>query len=267
MHIAESFRSGIHSVFDGYVTFEKANFYFQRRKRKDDDSVKIGHNTWLISHAGELREVGGSYYSIKLHGTQILKFYDNGEIVINTGGWDTQLTKSRISTYIPASIYNNKGVKYLHIYSSNSTFVYEDGLTIQYSGGKYGALTGDAKILKLVESGSAVVNLQFLKSNELFKREILKRGSKLRNTGTMVGLLQKREIKDEAFLYKVMYQTNDQNVLDILPRKAEDQELIKKNLINAIKLGKKCSVVLKLLSKTRKDENFLKKNSCIYNQS
>ena len=85
MTIVEAFRSGISSIFDGYVTFDKAQDIWDKAKKKKPNryDLLIGNNTWL-------REVDTGF-KIKLHGTDIIELLPTGEYIIDTKGWHTQL--------------------------------------------------------------------------------------------------------------------------------------------------------------------------------
>lgn len=56
-------------------------------------SRKLGNNTYLIRDGEQLH--------VKLHATHILTFYPNGDIRLNTGGWNTVTTRARMNEYLP----------------------------------------------------------------------------------------------------------------------------------------------------------------------
>jgi hypothetical protein len=43
----------------------------------------------------------GDYVSILLHQTAVIRFYPDGRIVLNTGGWQTVTTKDRLNRCLP----------------------------------------------------------------------------------------------------------------------------------------------------------------------
>ena len=59
---------------------------------------KIGNNTYAYI------EYDGSV-SIALHGTVVVRLFENGLVQLNSGGWRTSTTKNRINKYSPVSIY------------------------------------------------------------------------------------------------------------------------------------------------------------------
>lgn len=59
---------------------------------------KLGNNTY-----GYI-ELDGSV-SVELHGTKVLRFFPNGLVMLNSGGYRTSTTKKRINQYSPVSIY------------------------------------------------------------------------------------------------------------------------------------------------------------------
>jgi hypothetical protein len=60
-------------------------------------SLKLGNNTWL--------ELTGSdpvhdYIAVRLHNTQIVKFWADGSVTLHTGGWYRVTTKDRLNEFI-----------------------------------------------------------------------------------------------------------------------------------------------------------------------
>ena len=43
--------------------------------------------------------------SVSLHGTDVVRFYPNGLVKLNSGGWRTHTTKQRINKYSPVKIF------------------------------------------------------------------------------------------------------------------------------------------------------------------
>lgn len=69
-------------------------------------SRKIGNNTYAeIEYDNSV--------SIRLHGTAVVRFYPNGLVKLNSGGWQTSTTKDRINKYSPVKVYQKKHVWYL----------------------------------------------------------------------------------------------------------------------------------------------------------
>ena len=59
---------------------------------------KIGNNTYAeIEHDRSI--------SVSLHGTDVVRFYPNGLVKLNSGGWRTQTTQRRINKYSPVKIF------------------------------------------------------------------------------------------------------------------------------------------------------------------
>lgn len=69
-------------------------------------SRKVGNNTYAeIEYDNSV--------SIRLHGTTVVRFYPNGLVKLNSGGWQTSTTKDRINKYSPVKVYQKKFVWYL----------------------------------------------------------------------------------------------------------------------------------------------------------
>lgn len=61
-------------------------------------SRKIANNTYAeIEHDDSV--------SISLHGTTVVKFFPNGLVQLNSGGYRTHTTKERINRYSPVGVY------------------------------------------------------------------------------------------------------------------------------------------------------------------
>ena len=56
-------------------------------------SRKVANNTWL-----ERR--GHGYIALRLHATNVAEFFDDGSVVLNSGGWRTMTTKDRINRFV-----------------------------------------------------------------------------------------------------------------------------------------------------------------------
>jgi hypothetical protein len=67
---------------------------------------KIGNNTYAeIEHDRSI--------SVSLHGTDVVRFYPNGLVKLNSGGWRTHTTKQRINKYSPVKIFQKNFEWYL----------------------------------------------------------------------------------------------------------------------------------------------------------
>ncbi len=66
--------------------------------KRNRGSRKIGNNTYAyIEHDGTV--------AIELHGTKVVRFFTNGLVQLNSGGWRTHTTKDRINKYSPVRVY------------------------------------------------------------------------------------------------------------------------------------------------------------------
>lgn len=68
------------------------------RGKTNRKTRKIGNNTYAeIEYDDSV--------SIILHGTTVVRFYPNGLVKLNSGGYHTHTTKKRINKYSPVSVY------------------------------------------------------------------------------------------------------------------------------------------------------------------
>lgn len=73
-----------------------------RSARNQGDGKPIDNNTRLFWRDDEA-------IALRLHNTDILTFYPNGDVRFNSGGWKTVTTKSRLNEYGPARIWSDRG--------------------------------------------------------------------------------------------------------------------------------------------------------------
>lgn len=90
-------------------------------------SRKIANNTYMILHENEF---GPSSVAIRLHNTNVVTFYQDGKVILNTGGWHTVTTKERINRFIPGgyTLSSLKGVWCVH--HNGVAHEYEDGMDL-----------------------------------------------------------------------------------------------------------------------------------------
>jgi hypothetical protein len=67
------------------------------------ESVRLGNNTYLmnIDYARITPCI-----AVRLHSTDIVKFYPDGSVTLHTGGYHTVTTKERINHFITGRVYS-----------------------------------------------------------------------------------------------------------------------------------------------------------------
>lgn len=114
---------------------------------RNHDSRKLGNNTYLV------RRNDGKI-AITLHATDIITLSPSGDITLNSGGWRTVTTKSRLNEYAPVAIGQRNGQWYM-LKNDGSGWVdvcmFADGITVHADGSITGGepLTVAAKNLSL----------------------------------------------------------------------------------------------------------------------
>lgn len=101
----------------------------QKLTGRNSQSRKLANNTYLIRHE--------EYIGVKLHSTEVVKLYPNGNIRLDSGGWHTSTTKDRIGAFSGYRISQNNGNWYIPI--NGKTYKYADGMTITATGKVTGA--------------------------------------------------------------------------------------------------------------------------------
>ena len=92
------------------------------------DRAKIAHNTYL-----ERRSGGG--IGLRLHSTDVVTWWPDGRVTLNSGGWKTATTKDRIG--YAARIHQERGQWYVTV--RGKCYLFRDGMTIGPRGGVTGA--------------------------------------------------------------------------------------------------------------------------------
>ena len=114
-------------------------------------SRKIDYHTYL-----KLRERG--VIAVLLHSTDIVKFYPDGTIVYNSGGWKTVTTRDRMNKFGPLSVWSDRGVWYVSNVSTwegRDRHTFADGLAYRPETGEFKNVGPDPK--KTIELRKRVV--------------------------------------------------------------------------------------------------------------
>lgn len=86
---------------------------------------KIGNNTYLIDR--------GTHFAVKLHNTEVVELYANGDVKLNSNGWETSTTKDRITTFSPFRIQQKKGL--WSVWSGKQFLaLFQDGMKLNFKG-------------------------------------------------------------------------------------------------------------------------------------
>jgi len=128
------------------MNYQTANKFLTEPRNKA--SKKIANNTCLVRESQD--EI-----AVKLHDTNVVTFHKDGSIVLNSGGWKTVTTKSRINQYNDkVNIGQVNSVWYVHFnrdgrYYGKSELIFQDGMKISEAGEVTGALpVGYVKIIQ-----------------------------------------------------------------------------------------------------------------------
>ncbi len=108
---------------------------------------KYANNTFLTRH--------DNYLALVYHSTEVVKFYPNGDIVLDNGGYYTSTTKERINWMLlahPVGIFQEKGIWYLGSPANNSAYKFQPGITIKANGKIAGYANDNPKADKLLKA-------------------------------------------------------------------------------------------------------------------
>lgn len=106
--------------------------YSKRQTKKEIlEGVSGIKNTKIIANNTVRIEFEDGTIAIRLHNTNVVTTHPNGDITLNTGGWQTLTTKERITTYSPFRIRQEKGV--WTVITSAGSYDFYDGITFRDS--------------------------------------------------------------------------------------------------------------------------------------
>lgn len=81
------------------------NYQSALDKLSGRESRKVGNNTYLHK--------AGEDIALRFHKTDVVTFKQNGDVVLDSGGWKTPSTKVRINDYIPGRIHQELSIWYV----------------------------------------------------------------------------------------------------------------------------------------------------------
>lgn len=92
------------------------------------DQKKIGLNTYLIRPA----MMEHDYIAVRLHVTSIIIYHRSGLVHVNSGGWLTSTTKSRINDFLPDPFrVSQTAFEWtLYNYKTQETWEFKDGMEV-----------------------------------------------------------------------------------------------------------------------------------------
>jgi hypothetical protein len=102
------------------LSFQEASDILGNRSEK-----KLSGNTYLFRQ-------GKDEFVIRFHGTNIVSIFRDGTYSLNTNGYRTFTTKSRLNEFSPASVSQNDFAWYLH--TADGVIPFEDGVRVDRNG-------------------------------------------------------------------------------------------------------------------------------------
>ena len=92
---------------------------------RNKNSRKVGNHTHAVRNADN--SIG-----IRLHGTQVVVFLEDGRVVLNSGRWRTVATKARMNEFIPKpwKVFQKDFDWFLHNYENGDVLAFNDGMDV-----------------------------------------------------------------------------------------------------------------------------------------
>jgi hypothetical protein len=105
------------------LTYETADAKLQGRCKY---RRKLANNTYLERNYERYRlhTEQDPYIAVRLHNTEIIRFYPDGRVRVNTGGWNTITTRDRLNRFMPAclTVHSERNVCFLSHKSTTPEF-------------------------------------------------------------------------------------------------------------------------------------------------
>lgn len=86
------------------TSFEEAAKVFATARRNRKGEVVLANNTVLRAYRG----VDGTTYAVRLHDTNVVRFTEDGRILLNTGGFYSLTTADRMNAFTPFAVRINR---------------------------------------------------------------------------------------------------------------------------------------------------------------
>lgn len=80
-------------------------YFNEKLVGRNAKSKKLANNTYCIRNEDSI--------GIRLHQTNVITYFPNGRVVLNSGGYKTATTKDRINQFSPFRINQDKGIWYV----------------------------------------------------------------------------------------------------------------------------------------------------------
>jgi hypothetical protein len=110
------------------------NYQEAEKRLGGRDSRKLENNTYLKRR--------GENLAVMLHHTDVVTYFPNGNIQLNSGGWRTMTTKDRINKYAPIRLWANKGQWYAgQTWDIKPKIFFQDNMVIRPDGTYSGAMS------------------------------------------------------------------------------------------------------------------------------
>ena len=93
------------------------------------EALKTRQTKKLLNHTYAVRRDLGKI-AVRLHNTDVLTFHPNGDVQINSGGWRTVTTKSRLNRYLPSPLRVSAKKFVWYLFDGKKEIEFEDGLVL-----------------------------------------------------------------------------------------------------------------------------------------
>lgn len=115
-----------------------------------DANAKLGsRSTRKLDYRTYLERRSNDSIAVRFWETDVVTYFADGTIALNSGGWRTPTTKSRINEYAPVNVWQEKGVWYIGAGWKERSYIFQDNVLIHADGKIEGCgQAPDKKLLK-----------------------------------------------------------------------------------------------------------------------
>ncbi len=91
-------------------------------------SIKLGYHAWLEQLGNPTSPL--DVIAVRLHATDIVKFWADGQVTLHTGGYRTVTTKDRINEFIAGRVYQKYHRWWYSAGDSSPVVMFTEGMNV-----------------------------------------------------------------------------------------------------------------------------------------
>jgi hypothetical protein len=113
------------------MVYKEAKEYISKGRTPTKGRSVYGKVATELHYIDENETIG-----LKYHQTDVVKFFKNGIIELDTGGWHTMTTKARMNEYLPYGFYVSQKQGIWYVENNGNVYGFKDGVKIDVANNK-----------------------------------------------------------------------------------------------------------------------------------